>query len=123
VPPAFRHLAWVGRVVEKALLASDFSDTAFRCCLSGLDGRCRFRKEGVGARMILTAEQCRDARALLDLTLSALANLSGVSTSAIATFEMGHARLNEGTLIAIRRALEDAGVSFTTTGAELKGSG
>jgi transcriptional regulator with XRE-family HTH domain len=62
--------------------------------------------------MGITPGQCRAARALLDITRDELAELSGVSTRALAYFEEGERVPVPQNMAAIRRALEAAGVDF-----------
>ena len=62
--------------------------------------------------MSLTAEQCRAARALIDMTQQQLADESRVSLRTIAYFENGSREPVTDTLIALRHALERAGVVF-----------
>jgi transcriptional regulator with XRE-family HTH domain len=52
------------------------------------------------------------ARAALELGIRELAEAAKVSTNTIIRFERGEA-LKERTIDALRRALEDAGVTFT----------
>jgi transcriptional regulator with XRE-family HTH domain len=59
----------------------------------------------------MNAIQCRMARTALQITTVDLATLAKVAPSTIARFEAGE-RLQERTLMAIRRALEKAGVEF-----------
>jgi transcriptional regulator with XRE-family HTH domain len=59
---------------------------------------------------MLTAEQCRAARALLDWTQEELAEHAGVSRSTIRGFETHRHTLHNASDQVIRRALETAGV-------------
>jgi transcriptional regulator with XRE-family HTH domain len=59
---------------------------------------------------MLTSEQCRAARALLDWTQAELAERAGVSRSTIRSFENGQHELHRGSAAVIRGALEAAGV-------------
>lgn len=62
---------------------------------------------------ILSPEQCRAARALLDWTRAELAIKAAVGQATLADFEGGKPRnLYSRTLSDIRRALEEAGVIF-----------
>ena len=67
----------------------------------------------------MTPEQCREARRLLGMTQEILAFLSGVSRAHIQVLEAGtpHHRYTfyewNDRLLAIRAALEAAGVEFT----------
>jgi transcriptional regulator with XRE-family HTH domain len=65
---------------------------------------------------VLTAAQCRMARAALKLEVRELADAANVSTSTIVRFERGEALLLR-TVDAIRAALEAKGVEFTDGGA------
>lgn len=58
-------------------------------------------------------EQCRAARALLDMDQATLAASASVSRNVIIDFEKGRRVPTRNNLIAIRRALEAAGVIFT----------
>lgn len=62
--------------------------------------------------MIISAAQCRAARALLHVNLDWLAKRSGVSRRAIAYFEAGTSKPKPDNLVAIRQAFEEAGVEF-----------
>jgi transcriptional regulator with XRE-family HTH domain len=61
---------------------------------------------------MLTAAQCRMARAALKLEVRQLADAANVSTSTIVRFERGEVLLLR-TVDAIRGALEAKGVEFT----------
>lgn len=60
--------------------------------------------------MIITKEQCRAARALLNWSQPKLAEELGVATSTIANFERGARTPYRKTLAAMRSILEAAGV-------------
>lgn len=60
----------------------------------------------------ITPAQCRAARGLVDWTQHKLADESGVSIGTIRNFECGHNTPICNNMLAIRRALEDAGVGF-----------
>jgi transcriptional regulator with XRE-family HTH domain len=66
---------------------------------------------GIVARMI-TPEQSRAARGLLDWSQSFLAGQSNLGESTIRDFEKGRRTPSANNLAAIRRALEDAGIIF-----------
>ncbi|WP_198377278.1 helix-turn-helix transcriptional regulator [Neoroseomonas rubea] len=68
--------------------------------------------------MPLSAPQCRAARALLDWTQAELARAAGVSPGTVRGFEGGHHALHRATAMAIRGALEDAGIRFLDPCAE-----
>ena len=61
-----------------------------------------------------TAEQLRAARAILRITQSDLAEMSGVSAPTIKRLEGmdGQLRIQMGTLQKLQDALEDAGIEF-----------
>lgn len=61
---------------------------------------------------MITATQCRMARAALQLGVRDLASLAGVSAMTVTRFENGHTGGATETLEAIRQALETAGVEF-----------
>jgi transcriptional regulator with XRE-family HTH domain len=61
---------------------------------------------------MITAEQCRAARALLDWSRERLAETSRVSLRTIIDFERSAREPRFLTFDAIRRALESAGVEF-----------
>jgi transcriptional regulator with XRE-family HTH domain len=57
--------------------------------------------------------QSRAARALLDWTQEALAKAAGLGVSTVIDFERSRRAVAEGSIAAIRRALEAAGIEFT----------
>ncbi|MEM9705158.1 MAG: helix-turn-helix transcriptional regulator [Pseudomonadota bacterium] len=61
---------------------------------------------------MITREQCRAARALLDWSRAKLAEASSVSERTITDFERGARNPINSSLIAIRLGLENAGVEF-----------
>lgn len=61
---------------------------------------------------MITAEQCRAGRALLDWSREQLAETSKVAVRTIIDFERGARAPREVTADAIQRALEAAGVQF-----------
>lgn len=61
---------------------------------------------------ILTPDQCRAARALLNITQGELAETSGLSAQAVGGFESGTAEPRAATLRTLRETLERAGVEF-----------
>jgi transcriptional regulator with XRE-family HTH domain len=65
---------------------------------------------------MLTPAQSRAARALVDWSQERLAEASNLSESTIRDFEKGRRVPATNNLIAIRRALEDAGVEFKPDG-------
>lgn len=58
-------------------------------------------------------EQVRAARGLLDWSRDQLSERSGVAKRTLVRFEAAEGETREGTLSAIRNALEAAGVEFT----------
>ena len=71
----------------------------------------------------MTPEQCRAARAFVNLTQPALAKMAGVSPSTLRDFEAGRRTPIANNLAAIRTALETAGVSFLDEGDVATGAG
>lgn len=61
---------------------------------------------------MITSAQCRAARALAELTRSALARLACVEESVIEHFERKIDKPDEGTVAKLQEALEAAGVVF-----------
>lgn len=61
---------------------------------------------------MLTAQQIRGARAMLDLTQAELARLAGISATLLDEMESGGTSPAADTLGAIRTALERAGIAF-----------
>ena len=59
----------------------------------------------------MTPEQCRMARAALNLGVRELATLARVSTNTIARFERGE-QLKDVTMDRVQEALESAGIEF-----------
>ncbi len=62
---------------------------------------------------MISIEQIKAARALLDWTQDDLANASGLSKPSINILERRISNPKQATMTAIQRALEDAGVEFT----------
>jgi predicted transcriptional regulator len=62
--------------------------------------------------LIITAAQCRSARALIEMTQPALARAAKLGLSTIVDFEKSRRQLPHSTIQAIRKALELAGVQF-----------
>ena len=61
---------------------------------------------------MITKEQIRAARALLDWNQKDLAEKAGISEPTIKLVETGKVRSNESTMLAIRSALEKADIEF-----------
>ena len=61
---------------------------------------------------MITATQCRSARALLGWSIAKLASAASVSESVIDDFELERRMPEPGALDQIRRALEAVGVAF-----------
>ena len=61
---------------------------------------------------MLSPEQCRGARAMLNISREALAERAQVSARTVAEFERGARQPIPLILNAFRRALEDAGIEF-----------
>jgi transcriptional regulator with XRE-family HTH domain len=66
--------------------------------------------------MSITPEQVTAARRLLRWTQIQLAFEASVSEGTVAHFETGARQPSDGIVLAIRKALEDAGVAFTNRG-------
>ena len=60
----------------------------------------------------MTPEQCKAARAMLDMAQSQLAAASGVAESTIIPFEKGQRKPHLTTVSKLQSALETAGVEF-----------
>lgn len=71
--------------------------------------------------VVITAAQCRAARALLGWSQDQLAEVSKVAKATIATFETGKRAPYERTLLDLRSALESAGVSLMFDGQVVEG--
>ena len=65
-----------------------------------------------GVPTILTAAQCRAARALIEWSAEQLAEVSAVDLRTIADFERRFRRPATETLRQLRKSLEDGGVQF-----------
>jgi transcriptional regulator with XRE-family HTH domain len=68
----------------------------------------------------VSPEQCRAARAWLGWTQAELAQRSNVGLSALKDFEKGSRRTLAAIRHQIRRAFEDAGVTFLPHGIEVQ---
>lgn len=72
---------------------------------------------------MITAAQCRAARALLKWKQEDLASRSEVSVTTIRTFETEATAPHKSTLKALTAALEDAGIEFLNEGEPAATSG
>ena len=70
--------------------------------------------------MTITQQQSRAARGLLDWSQTDLAKAAGLSWSTITDWERGKRKPYTRSLVAMRDALEAAGVVFTERGVELR---
>ena len=61
---------------------------------------------------IISPQQCRAARALLDLTQPDLASRAGLGLSTIVDFERARRLVSDAAIGAICKALESAGIEF-----------
>jgi DNA-binding XRE family transcriptional regulator len=77
---------------------------------------------GEGRNMRVSPEQVSAARLLLGWTQDALAAEVGISKWTLCRFETSNQRPSEWIVLAIRLALEDAGVEFTLSGVKLHDS-
>ena len=68
--------------------------------------------KAVQRAMILSPAQSRAARGLVAWSQDQLANYAGVGNSTVRDFEKGRRVPSDGSLIAIVRALEKAGIEF-----------
>jgi transcriptional regulator with XRE-family HTH domain len=64
----------------------------------------------------VTPEQCKAARAMLDMSREDLANAAGIAVRTLVDFERGARQPQRNNLAAIRTALEAAGVEFVEQG-------
>jgi predicted transcriptional regulator len=64
---------------------------------------------------MITAAQCRAARAWLDLTQAELAEMVGCQPNVIMDFELGRRRTLLENVLAIQRVLEWRGIVFVST--------
>jgi transcriptional regulator with XRE-family HTH domain len=70
---------------------------------------------------MITAAQCRAGRALIEWSREQLAEAAGVSLRTIVDFERAARSPREVTLLALERALSDAGVQFLDHGEKAGG--
>ena len=66
----------------------------------------------------LTPSQCRAGRAMIEWTQAHLAKSAGIGVTTLQNFENGKSKPIVSVRLAIRRALEDAGVMFIAAGAK-----
>ena len=79
----------------------------------GLGARLRVaRTVGTADEMTVSLEQCRAARAVLNLSQTELAGTAGVGRSTVSDFESASRKPNRANLAALRDALEAAGIVF-----------
>ena len=60
----------------------------------------------------ITPGQCRAARALLDITQPALANLSGLGLSTVVDFEKSRRDVSREAVLSLQKALQEEGIQF-----------
>ena len=63
-------------------------------------------------KLIITPNQCKAARDLLEWKQSDLSEKSEIGTTTIADFERGYRKLTSRTLKELKRTFEDAGIEF-----------
>ncbi|WP_247882456.1 helix-turn-helix transcriptional regulator [Azospirillum sp. TSA2s] len=68
---------------------------------------------------MISPQQSKGARAMLDMSRSDLASAAGIAERTLVDFERGARTPHANNLAAIQRALENAGVRFTDHGVEL----
>src|ERR1700745_2759915 len=67
----------------------------------------------------MTPEQCRAARALLDITQSKLAHEAGLGLSNVVDFEKRRRPVSNDAIKAMQNALQRAGIAFNQRGVEI----
>lgn len=67
--------------------------------------------------MTITPEQCRAARSMISLKQEELCEVANITHKTLVDFEGGKTKPYARTLVAIRDALEKAGVTFIDDGA------
>jgi transcriptional regulator with XRE-family HTH domain len=73
--------------------------------------------------MLISDTQCRAARGMLKWGQSELASSAGLGLSTIVDFERGRRQVSEEAIVAIRTALEAAGIQFLAEGDVAAGAG
>src|SRR3954462_5598532 len=71
-------------------------------------------EEKPDARVVLTREQCREARRLLSLSTQALSRRADIKPATIESFEEGRTIANFPTRAKLRGALQSAGAQFSS---------
>lgn len=71
---------------------------------------------------MISVDQCRAARALLDWSAQKLADKAGVGVATVRRYEAG-ASIAEASMSAIETALRQAGVTFIATGETSRSGG
>lgn len=72
---------------------------------------------------MISAEQCKAGRAVLEWSQGDLASESGVSMRTVQDFEAGHRKPNSATLQALLAALERNGLTLNKDGAAIAWGG
>lgn len=72
---------------------------------------------------MITAAQCRAARALLDWSQQDLADAASIGNATIRNFEGGKSEPQHATLVVLRQAFESAGIQFVENGDAARGAG
>ena len=60
----------------------------------------------------ISPAQCRSARALLDMTQTQLATAASLGLSTVVDFERGRRQVSSEAIVAMRKALQNAGIEF-----------
>ena len=68
--------------------------------------------------MLITASQCRSARALIEMTQPELATAAGLGLSTVVDFEKSRRTVSADAVAALRVALEASGVIFIAENGE-----
>jgi transcriptional regulator with XRE-family HTH domain len=75
-------------------------------------GKVNHGKPSLHSRFCLTPNQCRAARALIDMTQPQLAEAANLGLSTVVDYEKSRRSVSSAAVDAIRSALEAAGVEF-----------